>query len=143
MVLYLFLSCFLACPHKEELKGVKKVFGYLKGFPVRQIKVDHQDLKVFPMLPTPDASFKEQNLHGFKELDEQFPVPFRPLIQSSIFFDFDQAQNLKTKRTCSGIIVYVGLTPVSWSSKDKLPSRLVAMEWNLWRGRLHMRMQYL
>ena len=111
------LSQFSVCPHKEQLKAVQKVFGYLKEFPDRQIKVDHQDLKVLPILPTPDASFKEQYPDAFEELDERFPVPFGPPIQSSIFFDSDHAHDLKTKRSCTGIIVYVGSTPVTWSSK--------------------------
>ena len=48
---------------------VEKVFSYLNEFPDRQIKVDHQDLKIFPLLPTPDASFKEQYPDAFEELD--------------------------------------------------------------------------
>jgi len=96
---------------------VEKEFSYLKEFPDRRIKVDHQDLKVLPVLPTPDASFKEQYPDAFEELDERFPIPFGPPIQSSIFFDSDHAHDLKTKRSCTGIIVYVGSTPVTWSSK--------------------------
>ena len=69
------------------------------------------------MLPTPDASFKEQYPDAFEELDERFFIPFGPPIQSSIFFDSDHAHNLKTKRSCNGIIVYVGSTRVTWSSK--------------------------
>ena len=51
---------FPACPHKEQLKVVKKIYSYLKDLPDRLIKVDHQDLRGFPMLPTSDASFKKQ-----------------------------------------------------------------------------------
>ena len=90
------------------MKTVEKVFGYLKEFPDRRIQVDHCDLKVLPVLPTPDASFKERYPDAFEELDEQFPIPFGPPIQSSIFFHSDCAHDLKTKRSCTGIIVYVG-----------------------------------
>ena len=70
------LSQFSACPRMGQLKAVEKVFGYLKEFPHRRILVDYWDLKVFPVLPTTDASLKEQYPDAFEELDEQFPVPF-------------------------------------------------------------------
>ena len=70
------ISQFSACPSKEQLKAVERVFGYLKEFPDRQIKVDHWDLKVLSVLPTPNASFKEQYPDAFEELDEQFPISF-------------------------------------------------------------------
>ena len=111
------LSRFSACPRMGQLKAVEKVFGYLKEFPDRRILVDHRDLKVFPVLPTPDASFKEQYPDAFEELDERFPIPFGPPIQSSIFFYSDHAYDLKTERSCTGIIVCVGLTQATWSSK--------------------------
>ena len=112
-----FLSRFSACPHKEQLKAVGNVFGYLKDFPDRWTKFDHWDLKVLPMLPTPDVSFKELYPDVFEELDKRFLILFGPAIQSSIFFDSDHAHDLKTKRSCTRIIIYVGSTPVSWSSK--------------------------
>ena len=112
---------FSACPQKEQLKAAEKVFDSLKGFPDMQIKVDDWDLKVFPVLPTPDASFKEQCPDAFEELDEWFPIlgflSFLDHWFNLLFFYFDHAHNLKTKRSCTGIIIYIGSTPVSWSSK--------------------------
>ena len=61
---------------------VEGVFRYLKDFPDRLIKVNHWDLKGFPMLPTPDVSFTGQYPDAFEKLDEWFPIPFGPLIQS-------------------------------------------------------------
>ena len=63
------LGHFSACSQKEQLKAVEKVFGYLKDFPDMRIKIDHWDLKVFPVMSTPDASFKEPYPDAFEELD--------------------------------------------------------------------------
>ena len=106
-----------ACSHKGQLKAVEKVFGYFKDLPERWIKVDHWGLKGLPMLPTPDLSFKEQHPDALEELGQQFPIPFGPLIQSSIFFHSDLAHDQKAKRSCTGIIMCVGSAPVSWLSK--------------------------
>ena len=61
--------------------------------------------------------FMEQYPDAFEELDEQFLLPFGLPIQSSIFFQPNHVHHLKAKRSCTGIIVDVGSTPVSWFSK--------------------------
>ena len=69
---------------------VKKVFSYLKVFSDRQIKVDHQGLKVFPMLPTLDASFKGSTMMHLKNGMVGFPS-LSGCQSSLIFFDSDHA----------------------------------------------------
>ena len=41
---------------------------------------------------------------------------FGPELETSIFFDADHAHDQKTRRSISGIIQFVGCTPVLWSS---------------------------
>ena len=52
-----------------------------------------------------------------EELDEDFHEARGPERQSSIFFDSDHDHGVWTRRSCTGLIVYVGRTPVVWFAK--------------------------
>ena len=61
--------------------------------------------------------FIHQYPDAFEEIDPTIPEPFGPAILTSIFFDSDLAHDLRTHRSCTGIVVFIGRMPVSWSSK--------------------------
>ena len=62
-------------------------------------------------------SFKEQGPFIFEELDKRVPEPFRPMIQSLIFFYSDFNHDQKLKDLYTGIVMFVGSTPATNLSK--------------------------
>lgn len=46
-----------------------------------------------------------------------FPKAFGALLETMIFVDSDHAHNLVTRRSLTGLLAFVGSTPVSWFSK--------------------------
>ncbi len=72
---------------------------------------------MFKDLQEPDEEFKRLYLDAYKELDPQQPEPFGNPLLTGVFFDSDHAHDKVTNRSCTGLVVYVGSTPVMWSSK--------------------------
>ena len=60
---------------------------------------------------------KELYPDAHEELDEHFPEALGPELQTSVWFDADHAHDTMTKRSCSGVVAYVGRTPVAWLCK--------------------------
>ena len=52
-----------------------------------------------------------------EEIDEGLPEPRGAPISTTVYFDSDHAHDLVTRRSVSGVIAFVGLTPISWTSK--------------------------
>ena len=47
----------------------------------------------------------------------KFPTPYGRELESSIYADANRGHNLKTRRSISGLLLFVGRTPVGWSSR--------------------------
>ena len=52
-----------------------------------------------------------------EELDPGFPKSFGPILETTILVDSDHAHDQKTRRSLTGLIAFVGSTPVIWMSK--------------------------
>jgi len=52
-----------------------------------------------------------------EEIDSSLPTPFGDAPQTSIFCDADHAHDHATRRSITGMILFVGSTPVHWISK--------------------------
>ena len=95
------------------------LFGYLKKYPNRQFLLNSDTPKMDPSLDTqafhPD--FLEDYPDAAEELDPGLPEAFGDELDTAIFFDADLAHDVKTRRSISGIVQFVGSTPVSWSSR--------------------------
>jgi hypothetical protein len=113
------LSRFGACPRIGHLDLALHVFGFLKHHDDRQIAIDAkplnfkrtaqwQKLKVDFAMDYPDAN---------EELDPKFPKAYGPPLQTTIMVDADHAHDLVTRRSLTGLIAYIGSTPVQWLSK--------------------------
>lgn len=113
------LSRFGAAPREYHLKLAKQIFGYLKKFPDKRIAMDSTDIdfsqisKDFEKL---QADFKQDYPWAKEDLDPNFPKPFGRPLQTTILCDADHAHDLKSRRSITGIIGYVGSTPVLWRS---------------------------
>ena len=94
-----------------------KVFSYLKEFLEKWITVDHHNLPLFVDAAEPNPAMKDLYPDAIEELDKNFPERLGKPLQTTVFFDSDHGHDQLTKRSCTGLVVYVGLTLVMWSSK--------------------------
>ena len=52
-----------------------------------------------------------------EEIDEGLPEPRGKPISTTVYFDSDHAHDQVTRRSVSGVIYFVGSTPISWTNK--------------------------
>jgi hypothetical protein len=111
------LSRFSASPTVGQLQRLKKLMGWLKLNQKRFIVMNYLD----PKLPTSREKtkmedFKEVYPDAFEMIDPNSPDGLIEEMAITIFVDSDHAHDKKTRRSITGIIVFVGSTPVYWMS---------------------------
>ena len=113
------LSRFSANPREHHLELALHVMGYLKKNPNRRIVIDSRPLKVDPDLQK--QVFQPDFLNDYPDAEEEIPsdlpTAYGPNLETSIFVDSDFAHDIITRRSVTGIIQFVGSTPVAWSAK--------------------------
>jgi len=115
------LSRFSAAPHATHLDLAFHLFGYLKKFPTRQLPIHSGPMSIQTAKQEEQGNFKADFLKEYpdaqEDRDPKEPRAFGKPLQTSIFFDANLAHDQKTRRSITGILVYVGSTLVSWTSK--------------------------
>jgi hypothetical protein len=112
------LSRFCACPRKGHLLRALRIWGYFKKYPNRCIIIDSSPVKMpRQAIDCSLLSASDQYVYAHKELDPKFPTPLGEELNASIYFDSDHAHDKKTGRSISGIVVFLGNTPIIWKSK--------------------------
>ncbi len=113
------LSRFSAAPRESNLALTLHLFGYLKKNPNRRIVLDSRPLLVDDGLRT--SSFHPDFLDDYPDAKEDvgtdFPTACGPELETVVFFDADHAHDHVTRRSISGLIVFVGSIPAIWQSK--------------------------
>ena len=110
------MSTHLALPREGHLQQVYHMFGYLKAKPKKTIAFD-------PAHPNIDESrFLQcdwQDFHrGAKEsIPGDMPEPRGNVVTTHCFVDADHAGNKVTRRSQSGILIFVNRAVVLWYSK--------------------------
>ena len=70
------------------------------------------------MMHYPLGFHRESRYPGvFKELDPRLPEQCDHEVSTCIYFDADWAHDTLNRRSCTGIIIFMGSTPVIWHSK--------------------------
>ena len=112
------LSRFSTAPRAGHLQLAIYMFDYLKKHPNRNLVIDSGPLIVPEEFKssTFHSDFLEDYPNVKEELDPTMPEAFGSELETSIFFYADQAYDQKTRRSISGIIQFVGCTPVLWPS---------------------------
>jgi hypothetical protein len=112
------MARFSAAPRTGHQQAMKRVFGYLKRFDDGQILID-----VKPMMAP--GSTDELVQHNWKEfypdavedLPINTPEALGNAVHTSLFVDADHAHDQVTRRSVTGILLFVNSTPVKWYSK--------------------------
>jgi hypothetical protein len=115
------LTRFTACPRKGHLDRVLRVFGYLKKRPNRRIVVDSRDPIYKGGEDAMALDFTKELASNYpdaaEEIDVNLPEPLIDEMEITAFVDSDHAHDKVSRRSITGIIIFVGRTPVIYSSK--------------------------
>ena len=114
------LNRFGACPRETHLNLAVRGFGYLKQVPDPKIAIDHRPLQFKRTKPNYEVikpDFLQDYPDAKEEMDPGFPEPFGPVMDTTFMVDSDHAHDLKTRRSLTGILGFVGSTLVLWKSK--------------------------
>ena len=113
------LSRFSACPRELHLELALRLFGYLKRNMDFRIGIDSSDIDFTNFLVHQELRpyFLKEYTYAKEDLDPGFPEPYGKPLQTMVLCDADHAHDMKTRRSITGILAYVGLTPVLWTSK--------------------------
>ena len=99
------------------------IFGYLKKRPNRRIVVNSRD----PTFLNCKADFEKDYVKELqeaypdacKEVDANVPKPLINELAITVFVDSDHAHNKVTRRSVTGVMIFVGRTPIFFSSKQQ------------------------
>jgi hypothetical protein len=110
------LSSFLAAPRRGHLEAAYHIFAYLKLHDRSKIVFD--DAKI----DWGSDRFKKVDWSDFypdadEDIPPNVPEPRGESVQINCFVDADHAGNKVTRRSHSGILIYLNSAPIDWYSK--------------------------
>ena len=110
------LSRHLALPREGHLEQVLHCFAYLKQYNRSQIVFD-DTLPVFDESRFVKAYWGENYPEAVEPLPHNMPAPRGRAVSTTCFVDADHAGCRVTRRSHTGIILFVNRTPIMWYSK--------------------------
>ena len=120
------LSRYLASPRSGHLHQAMHVFHYLESHNRSKIALNpthidwSEENEPGNCYDTPSARaqlMKELYPEASEEIPPNMPEPLGKPVQINAFFDADHAGDRVTRRSQSGIIIFLGLAPIIWYSK--------------------------
>ena len=110
------MSAFLASPREGHLDAVLHIFGYLKTHPKRKIAFDPDHPEI------DERRFHQYDWYDFyRDAKEAIPLnapEARGLpVSTHCFVDANLAGDLATRRSQTGILIFVNRAPVIWHCK--------------------------
>ena len=110
------LSQQMALPRVGHLEVVYHVFAYLKHHSTSRIIFDDGDpVPIKPRHAKPDWSSFYDDLE--EELPPKMPEPLGNPVHIYVFVDANHAGNLVTRRSHTGVLLYVQNSPIVWLSQ--------------------------
>ena len=110
------LSRFASKPREGHMKRALRILGYLKKYPKKGYIID-------PRAPIENINYEKVqpdfgNQYDFKEeIDEKLPESKMRELKITIFADSNHGHDLVTGKSITGVIVFVGRTPIKYISK--------------------------
>jgi hypothetical protein len=110
------MARFSHAPKQGHIDRMLRVFGYLKAYMKQGITYDEKEHQG-PKFECTDVNWEEQYPGAREELPPDIPKPKGKPIQITCYVDADHAGDQATRRSVTGIILYVNNTPIKWYSK--------------------------
>ena len=115
------MSRFVACPRKGHLERTIRIFGYLKKNLDKRIQVDSRDPEHLGSEETWNQDMTAELLPFYpdarEEIDETLPKPLVPEMAVAAMVDSDHVHDKVMTRSVTGLLIFVGRSPVFWLSK--------------------------
>ena len=113
------MSRFGSAPKQGHLDRVRRIFGYLRANPHKAIRINPSPIG---NLPSPLAEDIMENMRkaypdAKEELNSSDPIPLGKPLPITVFVDADHAHDTVTRRSITGLLAFVGCTPVYAKSK--------------------------
>jgi hypothetical protein len=110
------LSTHLAMPREGHLQQVYHIFGYLKAKPKKTLAFDPQHPNI------DETRFVKYDWHDFyrgaqEAIPGDAPKPRGNYVSTHCFVDADHAGNRVTRRSQTGILLFLNRAPIIWYSK--------------------------
>jgi hypothetical protein len=115
------LSRFTACPRQGHLERLLRVLGYLKKRANRRIVVDSREpiykggQDALGMDYTDELG--DQCPEAHEEIDTNAPSPLVEEMEITVFVDSDHVHDQATRKSITGIVIFVRRTPVFYFIK--------------------------
>ena len=103
-------------PREGHLKSMLRLFGYLKNHSKGSIRNNLKPMKVSD-LPEVKTNWKSLYPGAKEDIPLKFPTPKGMMMEITSFFDADHAHDQETRRSVTGVILFLMSTPVKWYSK--------------------------
>jgi hypothetical protein len=115
------LSHYLASPRQGHLEAIYHVFAYIKKSNKSSLVLDPKSilLDVRSFADTPIDAWREFYGDVAEELPADMPAPRGNAVDITCFVDADHAGNVITRRSQTGILIYVNNAPIIWHSKKQ------------------------
>jgi hypothetical protein len=109
------MARFSQIPREGHLKAMLRVFGYLKGYAKARIKVDTSVPRIQGEVIK--HTWTEFYPDATEELPPNMPTPKGKPVLLTGYVDADHAHDLVTRRSVTGVLLYMNSTPIKWYSK--------------------------
>ena len=111
------LSRFAAKPREGHLKRAIKIFGYLKKYPKKGFYVDPREPILNVQYEELIPDFGNQYDDFTEDVDDKLPDPLMKELPITIFVDSNHGHDKITGKSITGLVVFVGRTPIFYQSK--------------------------
>lgn len=106
-------------PREGHLKGIIRVFEYLKRHHKGKISIDpnYPDHSGYP---TPEYDNWKEFYPGSEEHIpdcDDIPEPLGPNVRMTVYKDADHAHDIVTRRSVTRILLFINNTPIKYTSK--------------------------
>jgi hypothetical protein len=110
------MSRFRAAPREGHLMAVLHIFGYVKGHLRSKLVLD-PGYRDWSFVDWVDADWKEFYPDATEPIPVNAPEPRGNEVQVNMFCDAAHATCLATRRSTTGVIIFVNGAPIRWYSK--------------------------
>ena len=110
------LARYSMAPREGHLIAMKRLFGYLRTFPHGELMINPTPFD-HPKAKPKEDSWKEYYPDAEEECPPDQPEPLPRKAQITIYVDADHAHDTVTRRSVTGILVFVNHTLVKYVSK--------------------------
>ena len=112
---------FGSCPRHGHLVLHLHIYGYLNQFPCKRITIDSSPLDITDSgdIEKLKCDFLKEYKGAKEDSDPKFPVSRGAELMITFLVDSDHAHDKVTRKSITGLIGYVGSTPVIWYSKGQ------------------------